>query len=176
MGRSSSEATSTAHDGYVNGLCFTHDGLFLLSYGTDHRLRLWNTYDGTNEMVNYGRVPNEMKKCMQFDITVDSDPKLVYVPSEGNIFIFEIQTGVKVNTLLGHYNSVNSCIYHPFYHELYSAGNDKNVLIWTADHSQGSAYDDYLKSQNQKREPFERRTLFVRRNVMADTWSSDEES
>lgn len=174
-GRSVSEATNTAHDGYVNGLCFTHDGLFLLSYGTDHRLRLWSTYSGHNEMVNYGKIPNDTKKCMQFDITVSSDPKLVYVPSEGNIFMYEIQSGVKVNTLLGHYNCVNSCIYHPFYHELYSAGNDRNVLIWTADHCQGAVYEEHLKSQNQKREPFEKRTLFVKRNVMADTWSSDEE-
>jgi DNA excision repair protein ERCC-8 len=126
-------------------------------------------------MVNYGKIPNDTKKCMQFDVTVSSDPKLVYVPSEGNIFMYEIQSGVKVNTLLGHYNCVNSCIYHPFYHELYSAGNDRNVLIWTADHCQGAAYEEHLKSQNQKREPFERRTLFVRRNVTGDTWSSDEE-
>jgi WD40 repeat protein len=97
------------------------------------------------------------------------------MPSGGNILMYEIHSGVKVNTLLGHYNSVNSCICHPFYHELYSAGNDRNVLIWAADYCQSTAYVEHLKSENQKKELFERRGLSVQRNVTADSWSSDEE-
>ena len=124
-GRSINVTTSTAHDGDVNGLCLTRDGLFLISYGTGHRLRLWSTYNGQNEMVNNGKIQNDTKKCMQFDVSVNSDQKLVYVPLEGNILIYEIQTGENVTALLGHYNCVNSCIIHPFYHELYSGGNDK---------------------------------------------------
>jgi DNA excision repair protein ERCC-8 len=112
---------------------------------------------------------------MQFDITINSEPQLIYMPSEGNILIYELQTGIKVNTLLGHYNSVNSCICHPFYHELYTAGNDRNVLIWAADYCQTAAYDEHLKSLNVKKGPFKRRGLFVQRNVTGDTWSSDEE-
>jgi len=168
-GRSSNEATSTAHDGYVNGLCFTRDGLFLLSYGTDHRLRLWSTYNGQNEMVNYGKIPNDTKKCMQFDVSVNSDPKLVYVPSEGNILIYEIQTGERVKALLGHYNCVNTCIVHPFYHELYSGGNDKNVLIWTAEQVPQAAYSKHSRSRIQTTGLFRRTPM-----VTADNWSSDE--
>ena len=37
---------STAHNGYVHGLSFTNDGLFLVSVGTDSRMRLWNTKTG----------------------------------------------------------------------------------------------------------------------------------
>jgi DNA excision repair protein ERCC-8 len=106
---------------------------------------------------------------MQFDVSVNSEPKLVYVPSEGNILIYEIHTGNKVKALLGHYNCVNSCIYHPFYHELYSGGNDKNVLVWTADQVPQAAYSKQPQSQIQTT------TLFRRtRSAMADNWSSDE--
>jgi DNA excision repair protein ERCC-8 len=115
---------------------------------------LWSTYSGENEMVNYGEIPNGTKNRMQFDVSVNSDPKLVYVPSEGNILIYEIQTGIKVKALLGHYNGVNTCIFHPFYHELYSGGNDENILIWTAEEVPQAAYGKH--------------------SVTADNWSSDE--
>lgn len=176
-GRSSKENSDnhTAHDGYVNGLCFTSDGLYLLSLGTDNKMRLWNTYNGKNERVNFGSISNETKKCVQFDVAKISNPRLVYVPSDGNIFVYETETGVKVSTLSGHYNCVNCCVYHPHFHELYSGGNDRNVLIWTADHSQDSAYDEYLKSQNTKNDSSDRRRIIPHRNVTVDTWSSDED-
>ena len=37
---------TTAHNGYVHGLSFTTDGLFLISVGTDGRMRLWNSETG----------------------------------------------------------------------------------------------------------------------------------
>jgi WD40 repeat protein len=37
---------TTAHNGNVHGLSFTADGLFLISVGTDCRMRLWNTETG----------------------------------------------------------------------------------------------------------------------------------
>lgn len=39
-----------AHNGNVNSLLFNCDGNFLLSFGTDERLRLWNTETGTPEI------------------------------------------------------------------------------------------------------------------------------
>lgn len=41
----------TAHNGDVNGLGFTDDGLFLLSFGADDRLRLWDIASGKNTLV-----------------------------------------------------------------------------------------------------------------------------
>lgn len=44
-------AANTAHNGKVNGLCFTSDGLHLLTVGTDNRMRLWNSSSGDNTLV-----------------------------------------------------------------------------------------------------------------------------
>lgn len=44
-------AANTAHNGKVNGLCFTSDGLHLLTVGTDNRMRLWNSSNGENTLV-----------------------------------------------------------------------------------------------------------------------------
>lgn len=42
---------NTAHNGRVNGVCFTGDGLYLLTTGTDDRMRLWNSATGENTLV-----------------------------------------------------------------------------------------------------------------------------
>lgn len=169
----SSAQSSTAHNGHVNGLCFTQNGLFLVSFGTDNRLRLWNTFTGHKEIVNFGKIPNESKRAIRFDVSHNCIPDLVYVPSEGNILAYDLHLGFKVKTLLGHYNSVNCCTFHPFHQELYSGANDRNLLIWTPDGEQTRAYDEYLrtKSQESKRST----TAISLRNVTADTWSSDED-
>ena len=46
-----SSSVTTAHGGYVNGLHFTADGLHLVSFGTDDRLRLWDAITGRNTLV-----------------------------------------------------------------------------------------------------------------------------
>ena len=43
----SSAEQTTAHNGYVHGISFTADGLFVVSVGTDGRMRLWNSETGT---------------------------------------------------------------------------------------------------------------------------------
>ncbi|XP_054343819.1 DNA excision repair protein ERCC-8 isoform X3 [Pongo pygmaeus] len=47
------ESANTAHNGKVNGLCFTSDGLHLLTLGTDDRMRLWNSSNGENTLELY---------------------------------------------------------------------------------------------------------------------------
>ena len=51
-GKGNVASSVTAHNGHVNGLCFSSDGLHLLSFGTDNRLRLWDTCTGRNTLVS----------------------------------------------------------------------------------------------------------------------------
>ena len=53
---------TTAHGGHVNGLCFTHDGLHLVSFGTDDRLRLWDAITGKNTLVSNDTLCNTPHK------------------------------------------------------------------------------------------------------------------
>ena len=43
----------------MNGLCFSSDGLFLGSFGTDNQIRLWDTFSGRNMLVRKGRGEGE---------------------------------------------------------------------------------------------------------------------
>ncbi|XP_068135171.1 DNA excision repair protein ERCC-8 [Hyperolius riggenbachi] len=128
--KSSSEAANTAHDGRVNGLCFTSDGLHLLTLGTDHRMRLWNSATGDNTLVNYGKVSNCSRKSVKFTVSVGCNPEFVFVPLDTKIAIYTIYTGVQISVLRGHYNDVYCCVFQPYYQELYSGSKDSNILAW----------------------------------------------
>uniref|UniRef100_A0A3Q1EY35 DNA excision repair protein ERCC-8 n=1 Tax=Acanthochromis polyacanthus TaxID=80966 RepID=A0A3Q1EY35_9TELE len=128
--KASSEAVNTAHNGRVNGLCFTGDGLHLLTAGTDDRMRLWNSASGENTLVNYGKVCNESRKRLQFTVSRGCSPEFVFVPCGSSVAVYALHTGELVTMLRGHYNNVDCCEFHPDYQELYSGGKDCNILAW----------------------------------------------
>ena len=151
-------------------MCFTSDGLFLLTYGTDNTLRLWNTTTGKNTMVNYGFISNKSRKKVQIAISENGCPDVAIVPNESNLEILELHSGMQVSTLRGHYCQVNCCVYHRDRHEVYSGGNDRNILIWLPETA--TDYEEYLRSENQS----SNRKKFVSRiAAMTDSWSSDED-
>jgi WD40 repeat protein len=45
--------TNRAHDGDVNGLEFTSDGLHLVSIGHDDKMRVWDLETGLNTLVSW---------------------------------------------------------------------------------------------------------------------------
>lgn len=168
------DLVSTAHDGSVNGLTFLPDGLHLLSLGTDENLRLWDTQTGRNKLVNYGRIANKRRSTVKFAVSDDASASVVFVPSEGNVEAYDIFSGDHVATLRGHYNQVNCCFYNTEAHELYSAANDRNILIWLPQTASVSAYEDFVNSTRQ--DAGQHRTKFTSRVVgTADAWSSDED-
>uniref|UniRef100_H3DJP7 DNA excision repair protein ERCC-8 n=2 Tax=Tetraodon nigroviridis TaxID=99883 RepID=H3DJP7_TETNG len=128
--KAASETVNTAHDGRVNGLCFTGDGLYLLTTGTDDRMRLWNSATGENTLVNYGKVCNESRKKLQFTVSRGCSPEFVFVPCGSTVAMYALHTGKLVTMLRGHYNNVDCCEFHPDYQELYTGGKDCNILAW----------------------------------------------
>ncbi|XP_061527874.1 DNA excision repair protein ERCC-8 isoform X1 [Phycodurus eques] len=128
--KAASEAVNTAHNGRVNGLCFTSDGLYLLTSGTDDRMRLWNSATGENTLVNYGKISNKSRKRRQFTVSQGCSPEFVFVPCGSSVAVYGLHTGDLVTMLRGHYNHVDCCEFHPDHQELYSAGKDGNILAW----------------------------------------------
>ncbi|TWW60556.1 DNA excision repair protein ERCC-8 [Takifugu flavidus] len=91
----------------VNGLCFTSDGLYLLTTGTDDRMRLWNGATGENTLVNYGKVCNESRKRLQFTVSRGCSPEFVFVPCGSSVAMYALHTGELITMLRGHYNNVD---------------------------------------------------------------------
>lgn len=167
--KASSEAVNTAHNGRVNGLCFTGDGLYLLTTGTDDRMRLWNSATGENTLVNYGKVSNESRKRLQFTVSCGCSPEFVFVPCGSSVAVYALHTGELVTMLRGHYNNVDCCEFHPDFQELYSGGKDCNILAWVP----------VLRASDVEEEPKSATQAVADRSsvnpAFQDAWSSDED-
>jgi len=119
-----------SHDGIVNGIHFTPDGNFLLSSGTDNRLKLWDIVSGKNTLVNFSDTKNTAnQRALQF--AVSKDGNFVYHPNGHTIGVYEVQTGRLLNVLQGHIGNVNCIVFHPKDEELYSAGTENVILMWS---------------------------------------------
>lgn len=168
-GGARSSTISTAHNGHVNGISFSHDGLHLLTYGTDDRLRLWDTFTGKNTLVNFGGVHNPSRKAVKLCLSSGTTEEVAFVPSGSNIEVYELVTGRHVATLGGHYNNVNCCTFHPHFQALFSGANDTSLLVWlpemnrTGDIKAGQSAEAASSAADKVHNPYQ------------DSWSSDEE-
>jgi len=168
-GGSRSSTINTAHNGHVNGISFSPDGLHLLTYGTDDRLRLWDTFTGKNTLVNFGSVHNPSRKAVKLCLSSGTKKEVAFVPSGSSVEVYEIETGKHVATFTGHYNNVNCCTFHQHFQALFSGANDTNLLIWlpemnrTGDEKRGQPTRAVASGSDKTFNPYQ------------DSWSSDEE-
>lgn len=128
-GMLSSQDRATAHYGSVTGLNVTKDGMYLLSAGSDSRLRLWDIESGNNTLVNYETARLQSSKPVQ--LATSQDSALVFVPCMSSVKMFDIWSGKTILMLREHYDHVNCCLLTSDDQELYTGGNDRQILVWT---------------------------------------------
>ncbi|XP_015900490.1 WD repeat-containing protein ATCSA-1 isoform X2 [Ziziphus jujuba] len=143
-GMLSSQDRATAHYGAVTGLKVTEDGMYLLSAGSDSRLRLWDVASGCNTLVNFETVRLQSSKPIQLATTQSSD--LIFVPCMTTVKAFDVWSGKTSLTFRGHYECVNCCWFNFQDQELYTGGNDRQILVWSPsqlifDEVDGPAHD-----------------------------------
>ncbi|KAJ9186832.1 hypothetical protein P3X46_002361 [Hevea brasiliensis] len=128
-GMLSSQDRATAHYGAVTGLKITEDGMYLLSAGSDSRMRLWDVESGCNTLVNFETVRLQTSKAIQLATTQDSS--LVFVPCMTAVKAFDVWSGMTSMTFRGHYEYVNCCWFNSQDQEIYTGGNDRQILVWS---------------------------------------------
>jgi DNA excision repair protein ERCC-8 len=110
-------STNRAHDGVVNGLEFTSDGLHLVSIGHDEKMFVWDLESGLNTLVpslirdgysyqvSYGPVIRNQHRMEVLPWITPPDTchnPLVFIPSDdAEILCFELYTGVLVHRIRG---------------------------------------------------------------------------
>ncbi|KAJ4970097.1 hypothetical protein NE237_003196 [Protea cynaroides] len=139
-GMLSSHDRATAHYGAVTGLKVTEDGMYLLSAGSDSRLRLWDIESGRNTLVNFETVRLQTSKAIQLAVTEDSDT--VFVPCMTSVKAFNVWSGETSLTFRGHYEYVNCCWFNSQEQELYTGGNDRKILVWSPQNLLASESDE----------------------------------
>lgn len=157
------ESANTAHNGKVNGLRFTNDGLHLLTIGTDNRMRLWNSSSGENTLVNYGKVYNNSKKGLKFTVSCGCSSEFVFVPCGSTIAVYTVHSGEQIALLKGHYKSVDCCVFQSDFQELYSGSRDCNILAWVPSLYEPLPEEDETKTKSRLNQAFQ------------DAWSSSDE-
>ncbi|EXB39828.1 DNA excision repair protein ERCC-8 [Morus notabilis] len=128
-GMLSAQDRATAHYGAVTGLKVTEDGMHLLSAGSDSRLRLWDVESGRNTLVNFETVRLQTSKPMQ--LATSQNSALVFVPCMTTVKAFDMWSGRTDLTFRGHYECVNCCYFSFQDQELYTGGNDRQILVWS---------------------------------------------
>ena len=134
-----------AHEGAVNALCFTGDGLHLVSGGGDGELRLWNVATGVNTLAHFPGAANRTGRPIQ--MACSEDGRTLAVPCGRRVQLFDIPSGtdvlqedgprgLAVRRLDCHFGSVQGLAWRPgpagSAGELYSGGEDRCVLCWEA--------------------------------------------
>lgn len=63
------------------------------------------------------------------------DSNVLYHPSGSIIQMLQVGTGELLGTLRGHLDTVYACAFNPALQELYTGGNDRQLLAWTPQRS-----------------------------------------
>ncbi|KAH9515415.1 DNA excision repair protein ERCC-8 [Bulinus truncatus] len=174
----------TTHDGSVNGLHFTGDGLYLATIGTDQKLFLWDVHTGKKLPIKYPAISHIKKRSVKFHLTKGGSENFAFIPTGSSISMFNITSPAsKSKHLYGHYNSVNCCTYHEQGNQLISGGNDHKILIWT--HKGDQSFDEFLCDEQVEKMNGGKRVQVSESPAMQplpeslaqtlDTWSDDED-
>ncbi|CAI0464585.1 unnamed protein product [Linum tenue] len=126
----STQDRATAHYGAVTGSRVTEDGMYLLSAGSDSRLRLWDIESGCNTLVNFETARLQTSKPIQ--MATSGDSRLAFVPCMTAVKAFDLWSGETSMVLRGHYENVNCCWFSSQDQELYTGGNDRQILVWSS--------------------------------------------
>ncbi|XP_051150806.1 WD repeat-containing protein ATCSA-1-like [Andrographis paniculata] len=137
---------ATGHYGVVTGLKVTQDGMYLLSTGSDSRLRLWDIESGCNTLVNFETTRLQSSKAIQMAVSQDSS--LAFVPCMTTAKAFDMWSGQTKCTFRGHYENVNCCWYNATDQELYTGGNDRKILVWSPSKFISDEVDEWKKGHN----------------------------
>ena len=122
---------------------------------------MWDTFTGENLRARFPTSRNSRKTRVQFCTWRN----FIFLPVDSAVYVLDTQNYSVVKVLKGHYNAVNCCAFNDTAIELYSGGNDRNVLIWDSGTSRNSAYEAECESGPGK--------LCQRNTIGVDTWSDD---
>ncbi|KAJ2162241.1 DNA excision repair protein ERCC-8 [Coemansia sp. RSA 552] len=135
----SMDGSPCAHSSGLNGLLFTNDGEGLISSGSDQHIRVWSIESPPSAMGDfpstgagiYGATGiSEMATTTAADGTSGSD--VLFRPcGDTTVSVASPSTGQQLALLDGHFAATHCAAWRSNSKELYTAGADSNIIIWS---------------------------------------------
>lgn len=139
-----------AHVGAVNGITWTGDGKYLVSSGTDERMRVWDMITGANTLANFGPSIRKAQNTAMQPMLAPSNLTLVgsetiFFPNPQEILSFDLHAGTLQRRLrvVGQAapigpapsmrnlkNRTTSLAWRAHAVEFYSAHSDGSIRCW----------------------------------------------
>lgn len=93
-----------AHNGAVNGVVWTSDGMNLVSVGHDERMRVWDMTTGANTLANFGPGLKNAHTTALFPLIVPSHLSaagrdVVFYPNPREVLPFDLHSGTSLGRL-----------------------------------------------------------------------------
>ena len=154
-----------AHVGAVNGITWTDDGKYLVTSGTDERMRVWDTATGANTLANFGPTIRNAQNTALQPLLAPSHlspvgSETIYFPNPQEILNFDLHAGTLQRRLriVGQAaptgpalsmrnlkNRTTSLAWRAFNVEFYSAHSDGSIRCWRP-----KTWEDELIEQEEK--------------------------
>ena len=116
-----------AHDGPVHCLRYTPDGSYLLSAGTDRKVRLWDSTSARNSLVNFAEA-SSAHRINRFALSQDG--RHLFYPQGSALLQLDVHSGRLLQRHKAHFDRVMCVAANPATQEVYSAGADRQIVVW----------------------------------------------
>ncbi len=130
----SMDGVTKAHTKPINAVKFTSDGNYVFSAALDSTPRIWSTFGGHNMLVNFGDSPPFNKKITGVTVDICSGLRdtLFFPNHNGEVlsYDFSASTCQLIQSLRGHHGGVNAISFRKSTLEMYSAGQDGEIMSW----------------------------------------------
>ncbi|KAG1681180.1 hypothetical protein FOA52_015623 [Chlamydomonas sp. UWO 241] len=122
-----------AHEAAVTGLIPLPGGQAWLSAGGEGRLRLWDARTWHNLLVSFGGGGGAgLRGARAHRLAASDDGRTAFVPLGNNVQVYDVRTGAHLHSLAqGHYGPVRCCAFSSALREVFSGGDDGQLLVWT---------------------------------------------
>lgn len=130
-------AAPKAHSGAVTTVQFVANGLFVLTAGRDHRMRLWDALSGVNTLVHYAGAYSTARSHRQVGVSDGggggAKATRVYFPAESEgLVVYDLMSGRRLHTLKGHLGDGPVCATAaPHDGRVFTGGTDCSIHAWT---------------------------------------------
>ncbi|MBW2621798.1 MAG: protein kinase, partial [Deltaproteobacteria bacterium] len=118
------------HQGNVNAVCCTPDGLQIISGGSDRTVRIWDKNQGKEVKVLEGHSGPVNAVCIKQDGSLILSGGGDFTSNDFQLKLWDLNEGRSLRSFKGHESAINAIRFDRDEERAYSASDDGTVRVW----------------------------------------------